>query len=123
MLGVRCLLPGRRLVSASQAYFRGPIASLRGGCGERYRLRDGWRREAAWRPEPSASGGTMTTAGPAAQASATVNVQDVQLLSLGQRSGQTKELAAVPGLGNVTATSVTLPPSASQGSAAGPGRT
>jgi hypothetical protein len=56
----------------------------------------------------------MTTAGPAAQASATVNVQDVQLLSLGQRTGEAKALAAVPGLGNVTATSVTLPPSASQ---------
>jgi hypothetical protein len=54
----------------------------------------------------------MTTAGPAAQASATVNVQDVRLLSLGQRSGEA--LAAVPGLGNVTATSVTLPPSTSQ---------
>ena len=56
----------------------------------------------------------MTTAGPAAQASATVNVQDVQLLSLGQRTGEAKALAAVPGLGNVTATSVTLPPSANQ---------
>ena len=56
----------------------------------------------------------MTTAGPAAQASATVNVQDVQLLSLGQRTGEAKALAAVPGLGNVTATSVTVSPSASQ---------
>ena len=56
----------------------------------------------------------MTTAGPAAQASATVNVQDVQLLSLGQRTGEAKAMAAVPGLGNVTATSVTLPPSANQ---------
>jgi len=56
----------------------------------------------------------MTTAGPAAQASATVNVQDAQLLSLGQRTGEAKALAAVPGLGNVTATSVTLPPSANQ---------
>ena len=54
----------------------------------------------------------MTTAGPAAQASATVTAQDVQLLSLGQRTGE--GLAAVPGLGNVTATSVTLPPSANQ---------
>ena len=56
----------------------------------------------------------MTTAGPAAQASATVNVQDAQLLSLGRRTGEAKALAAVPGLGNVTATSVTLPPSANQ---------
>jgi hypothetical protein len=56
----------------------------------------------------------MTTARPAAQASATVNVQDVQLLSLGQRTGEARALAAVPGLGNVTATSVTLPPSANQ---------
>jgi len=55
----------------------------------------------------------MTTAGPA-QGSATVNVQDVQLLSLGQRAGEAQALAAVPGLGNVTATSVTLPPSANQ---------
>jgi hypothetical protein len=56
----------------------------------------------------------MTTAGPAAQTSATVNAQDVQVVSLGQRTGQAEALAAVPGLGNVTATSVTLPPSASQ---------
>ena len=56
----------------------------------------------------------MTTAGPAAQASATVNVQDVQLLSLGQRTGEAKALAAVPGLGNVTATSVTIAPNATQ---------
>jgi hypothetical protein len=56
----------------------------------------------------------MTTAGPAAQASATVNVQDARLLSLGQRTSEAKALAAVPGLGNVTATSVTVPPSASQ---------
>jgi hypothetical protein len=56
----------------------------------------------------------MTTAGPAAQASATVNVQDVQLLSLGQRTGEATALATVPGLGNVTATSVTLPPSPDQ---------
>jgi hypothetical protein len=55
----------------------------------------------------------MTTAGPA-QGSATVNVQDVQLLSLGQRTGEAQALAAVPGLGNVTATSITLPPSANQ---------
>jgi hypothetical protein len=56
----------------------------------------------------------MTTAGPAAQASATVNVQDVRLLSLGQRTGEAKALATVPGLGNVTTTSVTLPPSPNQ---------
>jgi hypothetical protein len=56
----------------------------------------------------------MTTAGPAAQPSATVNAQDVQVFSLGQRTGETQALAAVPGLGNVTATSVTLTPSASQ---------
>jgi hypothetical protein len=56
----------------------------------------------------------MTTPGPAAQASATVNVQDMQVFSLGERTGGAEALAAVPGLGNVTATSVTLPPSASQ---------
>lgn len=56
----------------------------------------------------------MTTAGPAAQGSATVNVQDVRVSSLGQRAGQAEPLAAVQGLGNVTATSVTLPPSATQ---------
>jgi len=56
----------------------------------------------------------MTTAGPAAQASTTVNAQDVRVLSLGQRAGEAEALAAVPGLGNVTATSVTVSPSASQ---------
>jgi hypothetical protein len=56
----------------------------------------------------------MTTAGPSAQASATVTVQDVQVFSLGERAAEAEALAAVPGLGNVTATSVTLPPSASQ---------
>jgi hypothetical protein len=56
----------------------------------------------------------MTTAGPTARASATVNVQDVQVFSLGERTAGAEALAAVPGLGNVTATSVTLPPSASQ---------
>jgi hypothetical protein len=56
----------------------------------------------------------MTTPGPTAQASATVNVQDVQVFSLGERTAGAEALAAVPGLGNVTATSVTLPPSASQ---------
>ena len=56
----------------------------------------------------------MTTPGPTAQASATVNVQDMQVFSLGGRTAGAEALAAVPGLGNVTATSVTLPPSASQ---------
>jgi hypothetical protein len=55
----------------------------------------------------------MTTSRPA-QGSATVHVQDVRLLSLGQRASDAQALAAVPGLGNVTATSVTLPPSANQ---------
>ena len=50
----------------------------------------------------------MTTAGPAAQASVTVNAQDVRVLSLGQRPGEAEAFAAVPGLGNVTATSVTV---------------
>jgi hypothetical protein len=56
----------------------------------------------------------MTTAGPGAQASATVNVQDVRVLSLGKPAGQAEAHAVVPGLGNVTATSVTVPPSSSQ---------
>ena len=56
----------------------------------------------------------MTTAGPAAQASATVTVQDVQVFSLGPRSGGAEAAAAVPGLGKVTAMSVALTPSASQ---------
>ena len=56
----------------------------------------------------------MTPAGPAAQTSTTVNVQDVQILSLAPRTGEAEALAAVPGLGNVTATSVTIPPSTSQ---------
>jgi hypothetical protein len=56
----------------------------------------------------------MTTPGPTAQASATVSVQDMQVFSLGERTAGAEALAAVPGLGNVTATSVTLPPSASQ---------
>ncbi len=56
----------------------------------------------------------MTTPGPTAQASATVSVQDMQVFSLGGQTAGTEALAAVPGLGNVTATSVTLPPSASQ---------
>ena len=56
----------------------------------------------------------MTTSGPAPQASTTVSVQDMQVFSLGERVAGAEPLAAVPGLGNVTATSVTLPPSASQ---------
>jgi hypothetical protein len=56
----------------------------------------------------------MTTPGPAAQASTAVNAQDVRVISLGQQVGGAEAHAAVPGLGNVTATSVTLPPSASQ---------
>jgi hypothetical protein len=56
----------------------------------------------------------MTTPGPTAQASATVSAQDMQVFSLGERAAGAEALAAVPGLGNVTATSVTLPPSANQ---------
>jgi hypothetical protein len=56
----------------------------------------------------------MTTPGPTTQATATVDVQDMQVFSLGERTAGAAALAAVPGLGNVTATSVTLPPSASQ---------
>jgi hypothetical protein len=56
----------------------------------------------------------MTTPGPAAQATATVNVQDVRVLTLGRPAGEAEAHAAVPGLGNVTATSVTIPPSTSQ---------
>jgi hypothetical protein len=56
----------------------------------------------------------MTMAGPADQASTTVNAQDVRVSSLGQRAVGVEAHAAVPGLGNVTATSVTVPPSASQ---------
>ena len=56
----------------------------------------------------------MTTAGPPAQASATVTVQDVQVFSLDPRSGGAEALTVVPGLGKVTATSVTLTSSASQ---------
>jgi hypothetical protein len=56
----------------------------------------------------------MTTPGPTAQASATATAQDVQVFSLGERTAGAEAFAAVPGLGNVTATSVTLPPSTSQ---------
>ena len=50
----------------------------------------------------------MAEAGPAAQAATTVSVQDVQVFSLGQQAGEAEVSAAVPGLGNVTATTVTL---------------
>lgn len=50
----------------------------------------------------------MTTAGPAAQASATVYVQDVRVFSLGQPADAAEVRAVVPGLGNVTATTVTI---------------
>jgi hypothetical protein len=56
----------------------------------------------------------MTTAGPAGQATATVNVQDVRVLSLSQPTGEAQAHVVVPGLGNVTATSVSTPPSPSQ---------
>ena len=56
----------------------------------------------------------MATAGPADQASVTVNAQDVRVLSLGQRPAEAEAFAAVPGLGNVTVTSVTVPPNAGQ---------
>jgi hypothetical protein len=65
-------------------------------------------------PDPSTWGGTMTTPGPVAQASATVNAQAVRVFSLGPHAGEVEAHAVVPGLGNVTATSVTVPPSASQ---------
>jgi hypothetical protein len=50
----------------------------------------------------------MTTAGPAAQASTTVSAQDVRIFSLGQQASGAEAHAVVPGLGNVTATTVTL---------------
>jgi hypothetical protein len=50
----------------------------------------------------------MTTAGPAAQASTTVSVQDARVVSSAQQASQAEAHAAVPGLGNVTATTVTL---------------
>ena len=56
----------------------------------------------------------MTTAGPAAQASTTVNAQDVRVLSLSRPAGEAEAHAVVPGLGNVTATSVTIAPNATQ---------
>jgi hypothetical protein len=55
----------------------------------------------------------MTTTGSAAQGGATVSVQDARVFSLGQQAGQAQAHAVVPGLGNVTATTVTVP----QGSA------
>lgn len=51
----------------------------------------------------------MATAGPAAQASRTVNVQGLQVFSLGKPAGEADALAVVPGLGNVVATFVTIP--------------
>lgn len=56
----------------------------------------------------------MATPGPAAQASMTVNAQDVRVSSPGPHAGQAGAHAVLPGLGNVTATSVTVPPSAGQ---------
>jgi hypothetical protein len=50
----------------------------------------------------------MTTAGPAAQASTTVSAQGARVFSLGQQASEVEGHAVVPGLGNVTATSVTL---------------
>ena len=50
----------------------------------------------------------MTTARPAAQASTTVNAQDARVFSLGQQASEVEGHAVVPGLGNVTATTVTL---------------
>lgn len=52
----------------------------------------------------------MTTA----QTSTTVNADDVRVSSLGPHTGEAGAHAAVPGLGNVTATSVTVPPTTSQ---------
>ena len=51
----------------------------------------------------------MTSAGPATQTSRTVNVQDMQLFSLGQRTDEAGPAAVVPGLGNVVATFCTIP--------------
>jgi hypothetical protein len=46
--------------------------------------------------------------------STTVNVQDVRVSQLGPHAAEAGAHASVPGLGNVTAASVTVPPSASQ---------
>jgi hypothetical protein len=46
--------------------------------------------------------------------STTVNVQDVRVSPLGPPAADARAHAAVPGLGNVTAASVTVPPSSSQ---------
>ena len=51
----------------------------------------------------------MTTAGPAAQASTTVSAQGARVFSLGQQASEVEGHAVVPGLGNVTATTVTVP--------------
>ena len=50
----------------------------------------------------------MTMAGSAAQASTTVSAQGARVFSLGQQASEVEGHAVVPGLGNVTATSVTL---------------
>ena len=51
----------------------------------------------------------MTMAGSAAQASTTVSVQDARVFPLGQPASGAQAHAVVPGLGNVTATTVTVP--------------
>ena len=51
----------------------------------------------------------MTMAGSAAQASTTVSVQDARVFPLGQPASEAQAHAVVPGLGNVTATTVTVP--------------
>jgi hypothetical protein len=43
-----------------------------------------------------------------------VNAQDVRVLSLSRPAGEAEAHAVVPGLGNVTATSVTIAPNATQ---------
>ena len=50
----------------------------------------------------------MAEARTAAQASTTVSVRDVRVFSLGQQAGEAETRAVVPGLGNVTATTVTI---------------
>ena len=48
-------------------------------------------------------------AGSAAQASTTVSAQGARVFSLGQQASEVEGHAVVPGLGNVTATTVTVP--------------
>ena len=50
----------------------------------------------------------MATAGSAAQASTTVSAQDVRVFSPGPQAHAAGAQGAVPGLGNVTATTITL---------------